>query len=129
MANLQALRFTSHQEMREALSRIPVPAFVFDTATGRFLATNDRFGDLIGYSCEELLRMTVEHIQPDERIAGCHEARTQVPPQGLLRWTYRCKSGVLLNVRVHYREVAYPSDTAGINARFVVVEFWQEAAA
>jgi PAS domain S-box-containing protein len=122
-----ALRLKTQRDVIEALDRLPAPAFVFEVDSGRFLASNSAFEMLLGYTKAELLAMNVEAIQPAAHVANCHEARKQAPPQGLLRWQYCCKDGSVLNVRVHYREVAYrPDSGSDLNGRFVVVEFWEK---
>ena len=124
------LRLKNQRDINEALSRLPVPAFVFEMSSGQILSCNDHFGELLGYPCEELLQMNVEAIQPEEHIEHCHAARKAVPPQGLLKWQYRRQDASLLDVRVHYREVEYQSEAGPmIKARFVVVEFWQDTVA
>ena len=127
-AHGQAFRLRTQQDVAEALRRLPAPAFVFQVDTGRFLDVNHHFESLLGYTQAELLNMMVDGIQPEERVAACHHARAQAPPLGLLRWQYRRKDGALVNVRIHYREIQYKHRTGeDLNARFVVVEFWESA--
>jgi PAS domain S-box-containing protein len=127
-AHGHALRLKSHRDI-DFLTHLPAPAFVFDLETGNILACNAHLASLLGYSDRELLQANVETIQPSGHIAACHEARTQAPPQGLLTWQYCRKDGARLDVKVHYREVEYSGETGSIaKARFVVVEFWQDAA-
>ena len=126
----QVPRMKRHREVVEALCPLPVPAFVFEVSSGRFLCTNELFQELVGYSEDELLSMLVEAIQPESHVPGCHSARVQQPPQGLLKWQYCCRSGSRLDVKVHYRDLAYVDDSAqDVTARFVVVEFWEPATA
>jgi PAS domain S-box-containing protein len=126
----QTLRTKTQREVVESLCRLPFPAFVFEVSSGRFLCTNALFQELVGYSGDELNSMLVEEIQPESHISNCHSARKEQPPQGLLKWQYCCKNGSLLDVKVHYRNLAYVSDSGkDVTARFVVVEFWQPAAA
>jgi len=125
----QTLRTKTQREVVEALCRLPAPAFVFEVSSGRFLCSNALFQELVGYSEHELLSMVVEAIQPESHISDCHSARVQQPPQGLLKWQYCRKDGSLLDVRVHYRDLAYVNDSGEeVTARFVVVEFWQPTA-
>lgn len=128
-AHGHALRLKSHRDIGQALTHLPAPAFVFESESGKILACNAHLASLLGYAEGELLDVNVEEIQPAERIGACHQARTQAPPQGLLAWQYRRKDGALLDVKVHYREVEYSGETGSMTrARFVVVEFWQDAA-
>jgi PAS domain-containing protein len=127
-ARRHALRLRNQRDVHQALTFLPAPAFVFEMETGKILACNAHLASLLGYAEGELLELNIERIQPSGHVAGCHDARTQVPPQGLLAWRYCRKDGAQLDVRVHYRELEYLADTAQMTkARFVVVEFWQEA--
>jgi PAS domain S-box-containing protein len=47
----------------------PVPMWVFDNKTLKFLAVNNAAVHIYGYSTEEFLSMTVQVIQPDEEQA------------------------------------------------------------
>ena len=127
-AHSQALRLKTQRDLTETLTRLPAPAFIFETASGQIVTSNRRFCDLLGYGIDEISGLNVESIQPAEHIGACHEARTKTPPEGLLRWQYRRKDGSLLDVKVHYRDVEYVNETGAANkGRFVVVEFWQDA--
>ena len=47
---------------------IPIPAWVFDEETLRFLEVNDVALELYGYSREELLAMTIADVRPPEEL-------------------------------------------------------------
>ena len=127
-AHRQALRLRTYRDVKETLTRLTVPAFVFEVQTGRMIAFNTQFETLLGYTSAELLDLNVEAIQPVTYAAKCHEVREQTPPPGLLRWQYRRKDTTGLDVRVHYRDLEYVSDAGiAIKARLVVVEFWKAA--
>src|SRR5262252_8573054 len=48
----------------------PLPMWVFDAATLRYLAVNDAAVRLYGYSREEFLGMTVEDLRPQTEAEG-----------------------------------------------------------
>ena len=122
------LRLRTVRDVTEALTRLPVPAFVYENPSGQILHCNRHFEMLLGYSHDEVLSLNVENIQPAEHLDACHEAHAKVPPEGLLRWQYCRKDSSVLDVKVHYRDVEYMAETAAMTkGRFVVVEFWQDA--
>lgn len=51
----------------------PIPMWVFDTTTLRFLQVNDAAVQSYGYSREEFLNMTIEHIRPAIEIRSIVE--------------------------------------------------------
>jgi PAS domain-containing protein len=118
----------THHDVLQALSGIPAPAYVFDMTTLRFLDANSRFIELLGYSEPELRELTIERIRPQSDVGALHQRLKERPPAGLVHSQYVRKDLTLLDIKVHYRNVAYTNDAgATVTARLVVVEFWQEA--
>ena len=62
---LQALR-NSEDEYRRLFNSHPVPMWVYDVETCRFLAVNEAALRNYGYTAEEFLRMTINDIRPPE---------------------------------------------------------------
>jgi PAS domain S-box-containing protein len=80
----------------------PLPMWIFDQDTFRFLDVNDAALALYGYSRDEMLSMTVADIRPPEDVARFREAAAEDVP-GVRRagvWTHRRKDGALLDVDV-----------------------------
>jgi len=118
----------TRRDVLQALNGIPAPAYVFDMNTLRFLYANSKFIELLGYSEPELREITIEHIRPQSDVGPLHDRLKQSPPAGLVHSQYVRKDLTLLDIKVHYRNVAYTDDAgATVTARLVVVEFWQEA--
>ncbi|MDT7536572.1 MAG: hypothetical protein QOI82_157 [Actinomycetota bacterium] len=96
----------------------PVPMWVFDRNTLRFLAVNDAAIAGYGWSADEFLAMTINDIRPEEARPAL-EADLQRPrdePDRGAIWMHRTKDGTLLEVEVHGRSVP----AWGPEARLVV---------
>jgi light-regulated signal transduction histidine kinase (bacteriophytochrome) len=95
--------------------------------TLRLLAANNKFQALLGYAEAELRSMTIEQIRPASDITPLRDRLKQSPPPGLVPSHYVRKDQTLLDVKVHYRNVAYTDDAGdAVTGRLVVVEFWSE---
>jgi PAS domain S-box-containing protein len=81
---------------------IPLPAWIFDTATLRFLNVNEAAVRRYGFSREEFLRMTVPDIRPAaERPLLLEEfERHRDDPSYRRRWWHETKSGEVFQVEI-----------------------------
>lgn len=96
----------------------PVPMWVFDRATLRFLAVNEAAVAHYGWSAEEFLTMRITDIRPEASLATLAadlEQPAGEPDRGAV-WMHRTKDGSLLDVEVHGR----PVPAWGPQARLVV---------
>ena len=113
------------QQLRDAQSRFrllfernPLPCWVFDTETLRFLEVNATAVEHYGYSREAFLAMTVLDIRPPEdRNATEMDARAPTRRDGLL-WRHVRKDGSVLQVRVYAVDIEFD----GRPARIVLAE-------
>ncbi len=95
----------------------PVPMWVYDLETLRFLAVNDAAIDHYGYSRAEFLAMTIADIRPSEDVPGLLESIAQAK-EGLVRAEARkhCKkNGVLIDVEI----VSHTLDWGGNRAKMI----------
>jgi diguanylate cyclase (GGDEF)-like protein/PAS domain S-box-containing protein len=96
----------------------PLPMWVFDRQSLRFLAANTSAISSYGYSREELLELTVLDIRPPEdtpvALAAMRLDSTQ-HPQGKV-WTHVRKDGSRLSAAIHARDVSFD----GVPARLVL---------
>jgi PAS domain S-box-containing protein len=116
-------------EVREVLARIPAPAYVADQVTLNFTVANKQFEDLLGYTESELRGMTIEQIRPEVDVPLLRKSVASPAPPGFVNWQYVKKDGVVLDVKIHYRDLSYLSEVGQpVRARFIVVEFWNEVA-
>jgi PAS domain S-box-containing protein len=96
----------------------PLPMWVFEIASGRFLAVNAQACTQYGYSEEEFLAMTISDIRPPEESEHLAAARS-IGPSGhrsLGRWKHRKKDGTLIDVEITSDDIIF----RGKQARLVL---------
>ena len=115
----EALR-KSESMFRLLFSQTPLPTWVIDPESLRFLLVNEAATRQYGFSEEEFLRLSVAEIHPTEEqerfrqhIAGWH---TQREHRG--HWKHRSKDGRIVEVDI----VSHQVDYAGRNVRLVVAQ-------
>jgi len=87
---------------RALFAHSPVPMWVFDPASLRFLDVNQAAVEKYGYSRAEFLAMTIADIRPAEDVPRLRDV-VATQPSGALdhgRWRHRLKSGALIDVDV-----------------------------
>jgi len=95
----------------------PVPMWVFDRKTLKFLAVNEAAARQYGFSSAEFLTMTIADIRPEEEIPNLLEA-TASPTQALQEaatWRHRKKNGAIIDVEI----VGHDLNVRGIDAELV----------
>ena len=93
----------------------PVPMWVYDIATTRYLAVNQAVVQSYGYSAQEFMAMTVFDIRPPAEHAHLRQWLDNPVRQKSL-WRDRRKDGSLFSVETLSQPIQY----AGRAARFVV---------
>ena len=85
----------------------PVPFWVFDLETLRFLAVNDAAVQGYGYTREEFLGMTLSQIHPLEDITRMLESlrHGRTEEKYFSEWRHRKKDGSVIDVEVSARPV------------------------
>ena len=108
----------SERRYRALFDTLPLPLWVFDIETLRFLAVNDAALRKYGYAREEFLGLTVLDIRPPEDVATFLEHA--VPDRVLRRrsepWRHRTRMGETLDVEINSDDLVYD----GRRARLVV---------
>jgi len=87
----------------------PLPMWVFDRQTLRFLAVNDAMVANYGYSREELLGLSMLDIRPAEdvgAVAAAARVDARDRPQGRV-WTHLRKDGSALRAAIHTRDIEF----------------------
>jgi PAS domain S-box-containing protein len=117
-------RKRAEQEIRESEERYrmlfeknPVPMWVYDLETFRFLAVNNAAIDKYGYSQEEFLSITIKDIRPLEDIPSLMQNVAEVKSdlQKSTRWRHRLKNGTIISVEIY----SYNLEFFGKKARLV----------
>ncbi len=97
----EALR-TSEEHYRLLFQSNPIPMWVYDYETLRFLAINDIALEHYGYSRDEFLSMTIKQIRPpeyvDALVTSVREPRGEISHSGV--WRHRKKDGTLIDVEI-----------------------------
>jgi len=99
----------AQEQYRFLFEHNPLPMWVFDRETLKFLAVNDAALASYGYSREALLDSTVLDIRPPEDVAAA-KAIAQLGPeereQGRI-WTHLRKDGSSLRAAIHTRDILF----------------------
>ena len=106
---------TLEEQYRLLFDRNPVPMWVYDEQSLRFLAVNTSAVEHYGYSVAEFLAMGIENIRTveDAEIFKQSERR----PDQLNRspgWRHRCKDGSLIDVDIVTHSVTFEGRRARI---------------
>jgi PAS domain S-box-containing protein len=97
----------SGRRYRMLFESSPLPTWVFDLETRRFVAVNAAAISFYGYSREEFATMSITDIRPSEEIAPLLEVVTAPPSTGSFKsartWKHRKKDGsiVLMEITTH----------------------------
>jgi two-component system, cell cycle sensor histidine kinase and response regulator CckA len=88
----------SEAQYRALFQLHPIPTWVYDTKTLRFLAVNDAALQHYGYSREEFLAMTIRDIRPPEDVPAllASPPTTSNKPQTAGVWRHLAKSGKMI---------------------------------
>lgn len=108
---------SSGRDYEQLFNANPVPMWIYDLDTLRFLAFNDAAVDTYGYARDEWLSMTIKDIRPAEEVPRLldHVDRdrdeTYSPAQV---WTHRKKDGSLMQVEVSAHSMAFQGRPARV---------------
>jgi PAS domain S-box-containing protein len=113
----EALRRTE-ESYRELFERHPVPMWLFDPESLRFLEVNDAAVRAYGYSREEFLAMTIDEIRPAEDREALRKSVGPLPSVGPEVWRHRRKDGSLIDVAI----MASALEFGGRPARLILAQ-------
>jgi diguanylate cyclase (GGDEF)-like protein/PAS domain S-box-containing protein len=102
----------------ELFDRVPVPLWIYDAETFRFLSVNQAAIDKYGYSRDEFLGMSVFDIRPEGDAEKLRSRLSEIADSEMTQsmWTHRRRNGELIHVDVSSRK----TEIAGRAARLVV---------
>jgi hypothetical protein len=105
---------------RLLFSHNPLPTWVIDRETLRFLEVNDAAVRVYGYSADEFRKMTILDLRPEEEKAKFLDYLEHNSGDGLYRgnWKHRKKDGKVVQVETTTHELEY----AGKRVRLVVAQ-------
>lgn len=107
---------SSEERYRQLFETIPLPVWVHDYDTLRFLAVNQSAIDQYGYSREEFLQMSVKDIPPSEDIPALLDsvAKAQAGLSVFGHWRHRRKDGSLIQAEVVRRNLSFGQRPAAL---------------
>ena len=114
----------SERNYQLLFDRNPVPMWVFERKTLKFLAVNEAASRQYGFSNQEFLTMTIADIRAEEDIAALLEA-TAIPSQGLREaeaWRHRKKNGAIVDVEIVGHDLTFHGIEAELIASFDVTD-------
>lgn len=111
-------------QYRLLFERNPIPMWVFDHRSLRFLAVNEAAIRQYGYSQEEFLSMTIADIRPEETIPLLLQdiAKQERGLQIAETWQHRRKDGSIITVRIICHDLDFEGRDAMLVAAFDVTE-------
>lgn len=89
--------------LRDFFHYLPLPAWIYDTASLKFLAVNAAAVSLYGYSVDEFLSMTIKEIRPSEdidRLVMAANGRMHVTNTQHSLWRHKRKNGEVFDVKI-----------------------------
>jgi two-component system, cell cycle sensor histidine kinase and response regulator CckA len=99
----------SEDKYRLLFDAIPVPTWVVDAETNRFLAANDAAVHQYGYSRDEFLALSTRDILPSQTHGSCRPMRQLKSVEGAetVAWQHQRNDGSLIDVEVSYQEITF----------------------
>jgi PAS domain S-box-containing protein len=116
-ANLQA----SEDKYKTLFYKSPLPKWIYDEMTLRFLEVNEAAIRVYGYSQQQFQQMTIMDIRPEEDrprlVKDVEEVRRHPDIYRESQWRHIKQNGQVIDVEI----IAHPIDFGGRRARMVVV--------
>ena len=100
---------SSESRYRALFDTLPLPMWVYDVDTLRFLAVNEAAVAHYGYTREEFLAMTVADIRPTEEASAVAERAAATDAQRLdgETWRHVTKRGEVIDVEINSDDLSY----------------------
>lgn len=98
----EALRASEARHRLLYFENSPLPGWLYDTESLRFLDVNDAAILHYGYTRDEFLSMTIKDIRPCKDVAKLLDLTPQISPgvQHSGRWKHRKKDGTVIDVEI-----------------------------
>jgi hypothetical protein len=110
----------TEEQYRALFDLNPLPMWLYDRGSLRFLAVNEAAVQAYGYTRDEFLDLTIKDIRPPEDVAALKQSIRQSAGGDRVAgtWRHRRKNGTLMDVAIRSADV----DFAGWPARLVLAE-------
>jgi len=109
-AQMDSVLLQSQNDFRLLFKSNPMPMWVYDQETLRFLAVNDAAVRHYGYSREEFLGMTIKDIHPSEDVSVLHSSLSGKAKSDMVAtaaWKHRKKNGEVIFVEITPHEFIF----------------------
>src|SRR5437870_11996344 len=110
----------SEDHYRVLFDEHPVPMWVYDPDTLRFLSVNDAAVAHYGYSREEFMALSIADIRPEEDVDKLLTTVRSGGADG--SWRHRTRDGIVFDVEVISREIPFRGTTARLVIALDVTE-------
>ncbi|ATL46933.1 hypothetical protein COR50_06910 [Chitinophaga caeni] len=106
--------YTKHQQSyskqyKQLFDEHPVPMWIYDTRSLKFLSVNQATIQKYGYSEDEFLDMTIAVIRPTEDVPklyeDIHQTKFDIPYRGI--WRHKKRDGTVFSVEVYSHSTSY----------------------
>jgi PAS domain S-box-containing protein len=128
---LNAVR-TSEDRYHQVFRHNPIPLFVFDSETLRYLAVNDAAVARYGYTEAEFLQMTLMDLRPESERAALRRELAKTERGGLIfggRWKHQRKDGSIFPVEIYAHSTIFGGRPARVIIAIDLTEQERAAAA
>jgi PAS domain S-box-containing protein len=109
ISKLRSKQELGTSDYNRLFDELPIPMYIYDHLTFRFLAVNDAATEQYGYSREEFLNLKVTDIRPPEEIPAFLKFHEAIPENRLYagRWLHRNKEGRTFEVQVFTHDTRF----------------------
>jgi PAS domain S-box-containing protein len=109
MGKLQKSRESEAGDYSRLFDGLPIPMYIYDKLTFRFLAINNAAIEQYGYTREEFLNLMITDIRPQEEVPGLLKFHEVIPENHLDAgsWLHRNKEGQTFYVRVYMNNTVF----------------------
>jgi PAS domain S-box-containing protein len=106
----------SREDFRKLFDANPMPMWVYDRETLRFLAVNEAAIHHYGYDCEEFLGMTIKELLAPEDVPTLLEvvSKDRPPGQPPRTWRHLKKNGEAIYMEINFHAFTFQGRPAGL---------------
>ncbi len=115
----------SEETHRILFEHNPIPMWVYELETLKFLRVNEVASEKYGYTMDEFLGMTLKDIRPEEEAHLLTENVKNIGNERIQRsgaWKHKLKSGEIILVEIHSHSMIYEGKGARLVAAYDITQ-------